>query len=161
MIKLIDTASRWLAKTSIAVSIAMFAAMLAALTYQVAARYLFNAPPTWTEEFSLALFTWVVLLMGSAGVREGFHVLLDLWPASLPEWTQTALHRLVQLLTFAIGLTLLRAGWAYVADTQGQVSAAIGYPIEALHGAAPFCGLAIALHALAALLTPVDRTATP
>lgn len=161
MIKLIDTASRWLAKTSIAASVAMFAAMLAALTGQVVARYVFNAPPTWTEEFSLALFTWIVLLMGSAGVREGFHVLLDLWPASLPEWAQTALHRLVQTLTLGIGLILLRTGWSYVVDTQGQVSAAIGYPIEVLHAAAPFCGLAIAIHALAALITPVDRTATP
>jgi TRAP-type C4-dicarboxylate transport system permease small subunit len=161
MLKLIDRASLWLANTSVAASVAMLAAMLAALTYQVVARYVFNAPPTWTEEFSLAMFTWIVLLMGSAGVREGFHVLLDLWPAYRPGWIQATLHRLVQLLTLGIGLILLQAGWSYVADTQGQVSAAIGYPIEVLHAAAPFCGFAIAVHAFAALLKPVDRTVTP
>jgi TRAP-type transport system small permease protein len=161
MIKLVDTASLRLAQASIGLSVAMFAAMLMALTFQVVARYVFNAPPTWTEEFSLAMFTWVVLLMGSAGVREGFHVLLDLWPERLPGWAQTALHRLVQLLTLGIGLVLLKAGWSYVADTQGQVSAAIGYPIEALHAAAPSCGLLIAIHAFAALLRPVQRTAAP
>jgi TRAP-type C4-dicarboxylate transport system permease small subunit len=152
MVSLVDAASRWLAKLSVALAIGMFAAMLAALTYQVIARYFFNAPPTWTEEFSLAMFTWIVLLMGSVGVREGFHVLLDLWPSRLPAWLHATLTRGVQGLTLIVGLVLLQSGWAYVADTQGQVSAAITYPIEALHAAAPVCGLLMAVHTLAALL---------
>jgi len=154
MVSLIDAASRWLARLSVAVSVGMFAAMLVALTYQVVARYFFNAPPAWTEEFSLAMFTWIVLLMGSVGVREGFHVLLDLWPASLANWVHATLTRGTQLITLGVGLILLQSGWAYVADTKGQVSAAITYPIEALHAAAPICGLLIAVHAFAALLKP-------
>lgn len=161
MIRLVDTASRWLARLSVAVSVGMFATMLAALSYQVGARYLFNAPPTWTEELSLAMFTWIVLLMGSVGVREGFHVFLDLWPDHIAPWLQTALLRGVQLLTLIIGLALLRSGWSYVTDTQGQVSAAIGYPIEALHAAAPFCGFLIAVHAVAALLKPTVQEPSP
>ncbi|MGE0769089.1 MAG: TRAP transporter small permease [Hyphomicrobiaceae bacterium] len=161
MIKVIDMASRWLAKGSIVVSIAMFASMLLALSYQVVARYAFNAPPVWTEEFSLAMFTWIVLLMGSAGVREGFHVCLDLWPDDISYALRVVLDRFVQLVTLAIGVVLLKSGWAYVADTQGQLSAAINYPIEALHAAAPVAGALVALHALAALLTPAQRTNTP
>ncbi|MGE3917478.1 MAG: TRAP transporter small permease [Hyphomicrobiaceae bacterium] len=161
MINLIDTASRWLARGSVAVSVAMFAATLLALTLQVVARYVFNAPPTWTEELSLALFTWIVLLMGSAGVREGFHVCLDIWPATLAAPAQAALHRLVQLITLAIGIVLLKSGWSYVADTQGQVSAAISYPIEALHSAAPVCGGLISIHAIAMLLQPSNRPPQP
>jgi len=154
MINLVDTASRWLAKASVAASVAMLAVTLCALTGQVVARYVFNAPPTWTEELSLALFTWIVLLMGSAGVREGFHVYLDIWPAGVARPIQLALDRLVQLVTLVIGVVLLSSGWSYVVDTQGQVSAAINYPIEALHAAAPVCGGLIAIHALAALLKP-------
>lgn len=161
MIRLIDMASRWLAKGSVAISIAMFAAMLLALTYQVVARYAFNAPPVWTEEFSLAMFTWIVLLMGSAGVREGIHVCLDIWPDQISDVTRTALDRFVQLVTFAVGVVLLTSGWQYVADTQGQLSAAINYPIEALHAAAPVAGGLVALHAIAALLTPLHRTPAP
>lgn len=161
MSHLIDTVSRWLAKVSVVVSIAMLATTLVALTFQVVARYVFNAPPTWTEELSLGLFTWIVLLMGSSGVRDGFHVCLDIWPATLPRHLQSALQRLVQAVMLAIGVVLLKSGWSYVADTQGQVSAAISYPIEALHAAAPVCGALIAVHALAALLTPVDRKAQP
>lgn len=161
MINLIDTASRWLAKVSVAASVAMFAVTLFSLTLQVVARYAFNAPPTWTEELSLALFTWIVLLMGSFGVRDGFHVCLDIWPKSLPRRVQVTLYRLVQLFTLAIGVVLLRSGWSYVADTQGQVSAAISYPIEALHAAAPVSGGLIAIHALAALLKPGDWTTQP
>lgn len=151
---LAEAVSRWLAKASMIACVAIFAAMLVALTYQIVARYIFNAPPVWTEEFSLASFTWIVLIMGSVGVREGFHVTLDLWPAHLPTWVNAALTRGVQVLTGIIGLILLQSGWAYVQDTRGQVSAAIAYPIEALHAAAPVCGLLMAIHALAALLKP-------
>jgi len=158
MIRLIDAASRWLAKGSVAISITMFAAMLLALTYQVVARYAFNAPPVWTEEFSLAMFTWIVLLMGSAGVREGIHVCLDVWPEGISDVLRAVLDRFVQLATLAVGVVLLTSGWAYVVDTQGQLSAAINYPIEALHAAAPVAGALIALHSLAALLSPIHRT---
>lgn len=161
MIRLIDLVSRWLAKGSIAISIAMFAAMLLALTYQVVARYVFNAPPVWTEEFSLVMFTWIVLLMGSAGVREGIHVCLDIWPDNMSGVLRSLLDRFVQLVTLAVGMVLLSSGWAYVVDTQGQLSAAINYPIEALHAAAPVAGGFVALHALAALFTPTHRTPAP
>lgn len=158
MIRLIDAVSRWLAKGTIAISVAMFAAMLIALAYQVAARYLFNAPPVWTEEFSLIMFTWIVLLMGSAGIREGIHVCLDAWPDTTPRPVRLIGDAFVNILTLGVGIVLLTSGWAYVVDTQGQLSAAINYPIEALHAAAPVAGGLIALHAFAALLSPAPRT---
>ncbi|MFV0298129.1 MAG: TRAP transporter small permease [Hyphomicrobiaceae bacterium] len=160
MTRLIDTISRWLSTASVAVSVVMFALMLAALTYQVVARYIFNAPPVWAEEFSMALFTWVVLLMGSVGVREGIHVYLDLWPDSTPWVIQYVLERFVQLVTLGVGLMLADSGWEYVLDTEGQVSAAINYPIEALHSAAPVAGVLITVHALAALLKPSKMAAS-
>lgn len=155
MIRLIDMASRWLAKGSVAISIGMFVAMLIALTYQVIARYVFNAPPVWTEEFSLAMFTWIVLLMGSAGVRDGIHVCLDIWPEGTSETLRMLLDRFVQLVTLGVGFVLATSGWEYVVDTQGQLSAAINYPIEALHAAAPVAGVLVALHAFAALISPI------
>ena len=50
------------------------------------------------------------------------------------------------------GVLLAIAGYDYVEGTLGVVSAAIGFPIEALHLAAPVCGALIVLHAAARLL---------
>jgi TRAP-type C4-dicarboxylate transport system permease small subunit len=39
------------------------------------------------------------------------------------------------------------AGWRFVDMTSGTISAAIGYPIEALHIMAPICGVLVMLFA--------------
>ena len=58
----------------------------------------------------------------------------------------------------AVGVFLAWAGWRYVADTRGSVSAAIGYPIELLHASAFVCGVLIAFYALeSALIGRVDE----
>ena len=41
-------------------------------------------------------------------------------------------ERVIHLATVAVGLFLAWAGWRYVADTRGSVSAAIGRPMQRL-----------------------------
>lgn len=127
--------------------------MLPVLVLQVAARYFFGVALSWSEELSLLLFTWTVLLAGSLGVREGFHVRLTLVQGMLAGSVALWLARLVHLGILAFGVVLAVGGYAYVVETQGQTSAAIAYPIEVLHLAAPVCGALVALHALARLLS--------
>jgi TRAP-type C4-dicarboxylate transport system permease small subunit len=132
--------------------VAMVLAMLGALSAQVLLRYAFNYTLSWSEELSLGLFTWTVLLMAALGVREGFHVRMSLVIQRLPSgprlWAEQAIH----LVTSAVGCFLAWAGWRYFADTRGSTSAAIGYPIELLHASALVCGVLIALFALESLL---------
>lgn len=150
--RLIDRTSAFAAAVSAWTAVAMTLTMLAVLVLQVAARYFFGVALSWSEELSLLLFTWVVLLVGSLGVREDFHVRLTLLPEMLSRTAALWLTRLVHLGVLFFGAMLARGGHAYVVETLGQTSAAIAYPIEALHLAAPVCGVLIALHALARLL---------
>jgi TRAP-type C4-dicarboxylate transport system permease small subunit len=137
--------------------------MTLVLTLQVVMRYVFNIPLVWSEEISIALFSWIVLLAGSMGIREGFHVSITLLPAALPERLKAGLNRIFDFAIFLFGLTLATAGYAYVRDTAGQLSAAVEYRIEFLHLAVPVCGILIALHALARVvgipLPPADDIA--
>lgn len=134
--------------------------MLAVLVLQVAARYFFGVALSWSEELSLLLFTWVVLLVGSLGVREDFHVRLTLLPDMLPGASAQWLARLIHLGILGFGVMLAVGGHAYVVETIGQTSAAIAYPIEALHLAAPVCGGLVALHALARLVATFGDAGT-
>jgi TRAP-type C4-dicarboxylate transport system permease small subunit len=135
-----------------ALVVAMVLVMLAALSAQVLLRYAFNYTLSWSEELSLGLFTWTVLLTAALGVREAFHVRMSLVIQRLPLgprlWAEQAIH----LATVAVGCFLAWSGWRYFADTHGTTSAAIGYPIELLHASALACGVLIALFALEALL---------
>jgi TRAP-type C4-dicarboxylate transport system permease small subunit len=140
--------------------VAMVVAMLGALSAQVLLRYAFNVTLSWSEELSLGLFTWTVLLMAALGVREGFHVRMSLLIQRLPSGARLRAEQSIHLATAAVGGFLAWSGWRYFADTRGSTSAAIGYPIELLHVSTLVCGVLIALFALEAMLAgrvPADE----
>lgn len=144
-----------------ALVVVMVLVMLGALSAQVLLRYAFNVTLSWSEELSLGLFTWTVLLMAALGVREGFHVRMSLLIQRLPRGARLRAEQAIHLATTAIGGFLAWSGWRYLADTRGTTSAAIGYPIELLHAPALACGVLIALFALEALIEgriPADET---
>ena len=132
--------------------IAMVVVMLGALSAQVVLRYAFNITLSWSEELSLTLFTWTVLLMAALGVREGFHVRMSLLIQRLPPALRRLAERTIYFVTTGVGVFLTWSGWRYFADTRGATSAAIGYPIEYLHASALVCGVLLTLFALEALL---------
>ncbi len=144
-----------LAATTKAVVVAAVVVMLVSLAAQVVMRYVFGHALAWSEELALLLFTWVVLLMTARGVREGFHVRMDLVADHLPARAAAALGQAIQVTVAASGLFLARHGWRYFVETHGTVSAAIAYPIELLHFAAPVTGILIASFALERLLEPL------
>ncbi len=144
-----------------ALVVAMVLVMLGVLTAQVLLRYAFNVALSWSEELSLGLFTWTVLLTAALGVREAFHVRMSLLIQRLPGAMRFAAEMGIHVATLAVGCFLAWSGWSYFADTRGTTSAAIGYPIEWLHSSALCCGVLIALFALEHLVTgriPADET---
>jgi TRAP-type C4-dicarboxylate transport system permease small subunit len=122
--------------------------MLACIGLQVAMRYVFRHPLSWTEELAILTFAWATLGGLALGVREGFHVRLTLGLDVLPPHARRWAERAIDLLTAAIGAYFLWSGWRYVDFTRGGTSAAIAYPIEVLHGIAPVAGAFVLLFAL-------------
>ena len=65
--------------------VVLFAVLTVAVFIQVVARYVFNQPPTWTEELARFCQVWIVLLASSVCVRKGTHLAVDyLGPALAP-----------------------------------------------------------------------------
>jgi len=62
--------------------------LVGSLLISIFFRYVVGQALSWPEEISLIIFTWLVLLTGSLGVREEFHVKLTLFSSRLPQ-----LHR--------------------------------------------------------------------
>jgi TRAP-type C4-dicarboxylate transport system permease small subunit len=65
-------------------------AMTAMVAWQVYARYILNASPSWTEPASVMVMSWFIFLGAAVGVRENFHmgfdVLVHFLPASTGPW---------------------------------------------------------------------------
>ncbi|WP_374446715.1 TRAP transporter small permease [Stella sp.] len=150
--RLVEAASRLAGRATVVVVTVMTVVMTVALVLQVVFRYAFGQALSWSEELALLMFTWTVLLAGSLGVREGFHVALTLLPDRLGPAGRRWLERLILLLVTGFGTYLARSGWEFYDGTTGQLSAAVGYPIEFLHSAAMVSGGLVTLHGLARLL---------
>ena len=145
-----DAVGAWVARVTGWIIVVMASVMMVSLTLQVIFRYVFNSSLTWSEELALFLFTWVVLLAGSIGVREHMHVRLILVRDRFPALGRKLFDAAAELLAMAFGLLLLLKGWDYMANTaeQGMVSAAVRYPLQYLYLAAPTAGVLIVFHGL-------------
>src|SRR5690625_3221981 len=73
------------------------------ILFQIFMRYVFNNPPTWTEELALLLFSWSMLLMLAVGVREAFHVRMGFLLTWLPKTGSQVVERLIDIATAAFG----------------------------------------------------------
>ncbi|MEC4722742.1 MULTISPECIES: TRAP transporter small permease [Noviherbaspirillum] len=133
------------------------AVMTAAILWQVFMRYFFNRPPSWTEELALLMFTWTMLLMIAVGVREFFHVRMDLLIEHLPSVGKDIMNRLICFGIAGFGCYLVWSGATYVHETIGSTSAAIGYAVEWLYTAAPVSGALTALFAFERLLVGLPQ----
>ena len=57
--------------------VTLFAVLTSAVFVQVVARYLFNQPPSWTEELARFCQVWIILLASSICIRKGSHLAVD------------------------------------------------------------------------------------
>ncbi len=152
MIRLIESVSHLLARLTQGLAVIMATVMVACLLLQIFFRYALASPLTWTEELAVLMFAWIIMLMGSLGVREDYHVRLSLLLDRVSGAARLRIERATLAAILAFGVLLTISGYDYVKGTLGVISAAIGFPIEALHLAAPVCGVLIVLHAGARLL---------
>jgi TRAP-type C4-dicarboxylate transport system permease small subunit len=133
--------------------IAALVVMMASIVFQVVMRYILGNTLSWTEELAILMFAWVTLGGLALGVHDGFHVRLDLFINYLPGPILRAAETAIGLLTTVFGAYVAWSGERFFDFTRGTISAAIGYPIEFLHGLAPVAGALICLFAINRLFT--------
>ncbi len=152
--RLISATSHFLGRLVANICVGIIYVMLVLLVVQVLMRYFLGAPPSWTEEMAIILFTWLVLLFATVGLRERFHVAIETIPISW-SFAYRASERLVAGLVCGFGIVTLSAGISYVDRTSGQKTAALQLPIEVLYLCVPVCGALLILHSVALLFEPV------
>ncbi len=139
------TGLAWILRASLIVAMAV---MLFCIALQVVMRYVFAQTPSWSEELAILMFAWCALGGLALGVREGFHVRMDLLLDRLSPLARLWSERGIDVATALLGAYLAVAGWRYVDMTRGATSAAIQYPIECLHALAPVAGVLMTVFAL-------------
>jgi TRAP-type C4-dicarboxylate transport system permease small subunit len=149
-----EAVSALVARITIAVSIVTTGLMFTCMILQIIFRYVLATPLSWSEEAAVFLFIWTMMLLASLGVRERFHVRLDLMFIILPEGRlRGGLESAITLLIAVFGAAMVVTGVQLAELVWNNTSAAIRYPAQALYLAVPVSGALMSVHAIAQLLT--------
>jgi TRAP-type C4-dicarboxylate transport system permease small subunit len=125
-------------------------------SWQVFARYVLNASPSWTEPVALLLVANAALLGAAIGARKETHFAFPVLVDAAPPVVADVLRAASRLVMLALGLGLVIFGARLTIDAMGVTMA--GAPIPAGLRFAPMAlgGLLIAVFSLERLL--VKRT---
>lgn len=119
--------------------------------WQVASRYLFNSPSSFTDELAGFLLIWVGLLGAAYGTGTKIHLAIDLLPSKLNfkkrKYLEVVINSLIAvfaLLVFVIGGTWL----VYTRFYLGQISAALELPLGYVYLVLPLSGVLMIFYAV-------------
>ncbi|MCK5748015.1 MAG: TRAP transporter small permease [Oricola sp.] len=147
MFRLLSAVSRATSRAALYISFAGLVGMTAIIAWQVFARYVLNAAPSWTEQASLFLMLWFILFAAAAGVREGFHIRLTLFEESLSEKRKRALRLFCHGVVFVFGAAMAWAGGGLVVETWSHVIPTLGVSRGLSYAPIAISGALIALYA--------------
>jgi len=153
MVVFFESVSRIFAKVSAVLIVVLASCLIGSLLISIFFRYVVGQALSWPEEISLILFAWLVLLAGSLGVREEFHVRLTIIAARLPGPARWALDRAIVLAVIGFGAILVYSGYDLIGRTARHLTPTLRLPLDLLNYAAPVCGALIVLHGLPKFLS--------
>ena len=133
MYKLLDR----IEKALDAVLVFMMVVMAGAVVLQVASRYVFNRPTSWSEELARYLFVWITFLGAAVVIRKRRHVDVTVLTDRLPPSAAKVVYLVSDVaVLFMLGaLTWAGAGLAIMAHR--QLSAAMDLPMSLAYSAMP------------------------
>jgi len=122
--KLIDNFEKYLVITILGI-------MSILVIWQVAARFIFSSPLSWTEEVARYLMIWLTFFGGSIGVRRGAHVGVEIALRLLPKGYKKIGQMIGHIMGLIFILIIIIFGFKVVRMQilMGQTSPAIGIPI--------------------------------
>lgn len=148
MSKLLDLMSR----ASLFISASCLVAMTTIISYQVVARYFFNASPAWSERLSLVLLAYLVFFGAAVGVHERFHIRIDALRNAVPDAVGKAFDIIANSAVAIAGIVMLIAGWQLTTTLWAFDIPSLGLPRGLALLPLPIAGALITLFSSAQLL---------
>lgn len=138
----------------------MLSIILLTMGSQVIARYLFDAPFSWSEEVARLAMIWLTFLAAAYVMAEGGHITVDLWSSRVSPPVRLWLDGLVCLVVAATCLLLFFGGLRFVWYVHPVGSPSLNIPKSLWYGAVSVGLLLMAIHSVLNMVLLV-RTGEP
>lgn len=155
MKKLLDL----LCRISLWISCASLILMTAIISYQVIARYFFNASPAWSERLSLVLLAYLVFFGAAVGVHEKFHIRIDALRNAVPARIGKLFDIVANFAVAGAGLVMVVAGLQLTTTLWEFAIPSLGLPRGLALLPLPVAGALIALFSLSQLFDDLKSPA--
>lgn len=137
----------WMGRAEMAISMVLTLLIVAIMSFQICARYLFDAPVPWMEEVVTILFILLTLFSAAVVTKEKRHIIVDLFPAG-------RISRILGVIMSAVTVAVLLAILANIGTVltvemrRSTISLPVNFPI-AFYNTVPliycFCSIIITL----------------
>ena len=139
---------RFIRKTTEIGIIFLFVVLVAVVFYQVIARYIFNDPPSWTEELARYCQVWIILLTSSICIRKGSHLAVDYFGYRLGGELRRKINIVMNMLIALYILVVTIFGWKLMIVGQYQLSPALQVKMSFVYVVFPLSGILMLLEAI-------------
>ena len=135
----------------------IFLVLMSLATFSnVIARYIFNNPIQWAEEFSRYAFIWVVFMGAAVCTKRKRHIAIDSLVLVLPRRIQTYFHVLVDL--FILGLMVVIVYYGSILTISAtNTTATLKVPQYIVYIVVPISGALIFLYSIGDLRQHLRR----
>ena len=108
---------------------------------QVVARYIFQAPLSWSEELARFLLLWLAMMSGAYAFKIKAHFSLNFMVNSFPKKIQKIISMFVSLLVIFFLLGFVYNSFKFVLGVKGHLAPALQIPMEIPYSACIVGGL--------------------
>jgi len=150
--QILESAMNPVRKVLFVAVVAMFGLQVIAVFSQVVLRFIFKAPPDWTEELAKFLQVWIILLTSAICIKEGSHLVVDYLVHYLPFQCKKILKLIVTFLIMIFLSVLVVAGINMMKVGSSQTSPALNLPMSLIYLVFPIAGTLMWLESLIVLL---------
>jgi TRAP-type C4-dicarboxylate transport system permease small subunit len=140
------------------IMLALTAAMVLLVSYQVFERYVLHYTPPWSEELAVYLMIWFGMIGIGVGVRRESHMALNYFADRMPKPVQKVLEYVKYILMIVYAGFIMVEGMNMVENTVNQKSPAAGFSVGyAEYLSLPVCTVLIILFAFEHLYNYITK----
>lgn len=126
--------------------------MVAIITWLVISRQILQHASSWAEEISLVMIIWFGLIGATFGVRDRYHLRLELIMKYIPRVPRRFISYLMDILIIVFGVLLVVGGIQHIGLTLGQTLPATKLPGAIRYAPLPITGFLIAVYGLRGMI---------